>query len=67
MLGLRDRIDALIEAPENADREALREEIDAIQAAIADLQHTIDAEPPTSDLSDGTIGYETVFDTRDPD
>ena len=63
---LRDRLDELIENPGNADREALREEIDAIQAAIADLQHTVDVEPPTSDLSDGTIGYETVFDTAIP-
>ena len=63
---LRDRFDELIESPGNADRGALREEVDAIQAAIADLQHTIDTEPPTSDLSDGTIGYETVFDTAIP-
>jgi len=35
-------------------------------SAVADLQHTIDAETPTTDLSDGTLAYETVFDATIP-
>ncbi|WP_123619590.1 hypothetical protein [Halorubrum sp. CSM-61] len=63
---LRDRLDEPIENPGDADRDALRKEVAAMQAAIADLQHTIDAETRETDLSDGTLAYETVFDAPIP-
>jgi|GEM_PF-759022 polyhydroxyalkanoate synthesis regulator phasin len=63
---LRDRLENPIENPGDADRDALREEVASMQRAVADLQHTIDAETPTTDLSDGTLAYETVFDATIP-
>ena len=63
---LRERLDDPIENPGEADPEALREEVAAMQRAVASLQQTIDAETPETDLSDGTLAYETAFDAPIP-
>jgi hypothetical protein len=63
---LRDRLDDPIETPSDADRDALREEVAAMQRAVASLQQTIDAETTDSGLSNGSLAYETVFDASLP-
>ncbi|WP_066418905.1 hypothetical protein [Halorubrum aethiopicum] len=63
---VRERLSERIEDPTAVDDDVLREEVAGIQAAIDDLQHTIDAEPPETDLDDGLLSYETVFDAPIP-
>jgi len=64
---LRDRLENPIENPGDADRDALREEVAAMQRAVGRRPPAHDRRRDAeTDLSDGTLAYETVFDATIP-